>query len=339
MGLVFAWLPDVRHRSDFNQLLDMLSGEIAVGHSYVRGGDYPDLDNPRTGLLGADLEEDGGFYRITRIYDGGDWTPGTAGPLSIPGMDVSEGDYLLAVDGAELRAPTNPYELLEGTAGRTITLTVGPAPAMDETRDIIVEPIGNDGILRRWAWVEANQARVDEMSGGRLAYVWLPNTGQGGYQYFNRMYYAQQDREGAVIDERNNGGGSAADYIVDMLDRELTGYFNSRAGDRKPWTQPMAGLFGPKVMVINERAGSGGDLLPYLFRFKDVGPPGWHQDVGRSCRNLGHPAPHRRGRFRGPPRRILRRERGVGRRGGRRGARHRGAQRPGARNRRRRPAA
>ena len=133
-----AWLPDVRHRSDFNQLLDMLSGEIAVGHSYVRGGDYPELDNPRTGLLGADLEEDGGFYRITRIYDGGDWTPGTAGPLSIPGMDVSEGDYLLAVDGAELRAPTNPFELLEGTAGRTITLTIGPSPSMDETRDIIV---------------------------------------------------------------------------------------------------------------------------------------------------------------------------------------------------------
>jgi tricorn protease len=110
------------------------------------------------------------------------------------------------------------------------------------------------------------------MSDGRLAYVWLPNTGQGGYTYFNRMYFAQQDRQGAVIDERNNGGGSAADYIVDLLDRELTGYFNSRAGDRKPFTQPMAGLFGPKVMVINERAGSGGDLLPYLFRFKNVGP-------------------------------------------------------------------
>ena len=266
-----AWLPDVRHRSDFNHLLDMLSGEIAVGHSYVSGGDYPDLDNPRTGLLGADLREENGFYRITRIYDGGDWTPGLAGPLSHPGLDVQEGDYLLAVDGAELRVPTNPYRLLEGTAGRAITLTVASSPSAEDARDILVEPTGNEGALRRWAWVEANQARVDEMSGGRLAYVWLPNTGQGGYQYFNRMYYAQQDRQGAVIDERNNGGGSAADYIVDMLDRELTGYFNSRAGDRKPWTQPMAALFGPKVMVINERAGSGGDLLPYLFRFRGIG--------------------------------------------------------------------
>ena len=268
-----AWLPDVRHRADFNYLLDILSGEIAVGHSYVSGGDYPSLDNnPRTGLLGVDLEEADGAYRITRIYDGESWTPGLAGPLSHPGMDVAAGDYLMAIDGAELRPPTNPYRLLEGTRGRVITVTVASAASGADARDILVEPVANEGGLRGWAWVEGNRQRVDEMSGGRLAYVWLPNTGQGGYTYFNRMYFAQQDREGAVIDERNNGGGSAADYIVDMLDRPLTGYFNSRAGDRKPWTQPMAGLFGPKVMVINERAGSGGDLLPYLFRFHEVGP-------------------------------------------------------------------
>ncbi len=267
-----AWLPDVRHRSDFNQLLDILSGEIAVGHSYVRGGDYPDLDNPRTGLLGVDLEEVDGWYRISRIYTGEDWTPGTHGPLSIPGMDVAEGDYLLAIDGQNAAAPVNPYELLEGTAGRTVTITVSSSLAGGDARDVVVEPVGSEAELRRQAWVAANQRRVDEISGGRLAYVWLPNTGQGGYTYFNRMYFAQQDRQGAVIDERNNGGGSAADYIVDILDRELTGYFNSRAGDRKPFTQPMAGLWGPKVMVVNERAGSGGDLMPYLFKFKGVGP-------------------------------------------------------------------
>ena len=267
-----AWLPDVRHRADFNQLLDMLSGEIAVGHSYVFGGDLPDVDDPRTGLLGADLDEADGLYRIARIYLGDPWTPGAHGPLSLPGLDVAEGDYLLAVDGAELRPPDNPYRLLEGTAGRTITLTVSSSASTDDARDILVEPIRNESLLRIRAWVAASQARVDELSGGRLAYVWLPNTARGGYEYFNRMYYAQQDREGAVIDERNNGGGSAADYIVDMLDRELTGYFNSRAGDRRPWTQPMAGLFGPKVMIVNESAGSGGDLLPYLFRFRGIGP-------------------------------------------------------------------
>ena len=266
------WLPDVRHRADFNHLLDMLSGEIAVGHSYVFGGDYPDLENPRTGLLGADLEEADGFYRLARVYAGDAWWPDTAGPLSMPGLAVAEGDYLLAIDGVELRPPTNPYRLLEGTAGRTISLTVSSSPSTDDARDIVVEPIANESFQRMWAWVTANQARVDELSGGRLAYVWLPNTARNGYEFFNRMYYAQKDREGAVIDERNNGGGSAADYIVDMLDRELTGYFNSPGAGRRPWTQPMAGLFGPKVMIINESAGSGGDLLPYLFRFRGVGP-------------------------------------------------------------------
>ncbi|MEQ8329210.1 MAG: PDZ domain-containing protein [Longimicrobiales bacterium] len=267
-----AWLPDVEHRSDFNHLLDMLSGEIAVGHSYVRGGDYPDLDSPRTGLLGVDLAVVDGFYRIERIYDGEDWTPGLRGPLSHPGMGVEEGDFLVAIDGRPLQAPTNPYALLEGTAGRTIRVSVNDRPSLEGARTVVVEPMGSENQLRTWAWVADNQRRVDELSDGRLAYVWLPNTGGGGYTYFNRMYWAQQDRQGAVIDERNNGGGSAADYIVEMMNRELTGYFNSKAGDKKPWTQPMAGLFGPKVMIINERAGSGGDLMPYLFRFHEVGP-------------------------------------------------------------------
>ena len=266
------WLPDVEHRSDFNHLLDMLSGEIAVGHSYVRGGDYPELTNPRTGLLGVDLSEADGAYRIDRIYSGESWNPNLQGPLAHPGLGVSEGDFIVAIDGRSLIAPTNPFELLEGTAGRPVTLTVSDTPSGAGSHTVVVEPLGSEGQLRSWAWIEGNRRKVDEMSGGRLAYVYVPNTGQGGYTYFNRMYFAQQDRQGAVIDERNNGGGSAADYIVDVMARELTGYFNSRAGDRKPWTQPMAGLFGPKVMIINERAGSGGDLMPYLFRFREVGP-------------------------------------------------------------------
>jgi tricorn protease len=267
-----AWLPGVEHRSDFNRLLDMVSGEISVGHSYVRGGDYPDIENPGVGLLGADLEPTDGYYRITRIYSGEDWTPGLRGPLSQPGLDVHEGDYLVAIQGQELRVPTNPYALLEGTAGRTISVTVNSRPGMDGARDIVVEPVGNEGQLRGWAWIEGNRRKVDEMSGGKLAYVYLPNTGRGGYSYFNRMYFGQQDRKGAVLDERNNGGGSAADYIIEVLNRELTGYFNSRTPSHTPFTQPMAGIFGPKVMIINERSGSGGDLMPFLFRFHKLGP-------------------------------------------------------------------
>jgi len=267
-----AWLPDVEHRSDFNHLLDMVSGEVAVGHSYVRGGDYPDLLNPRTGLLGVDLEVDGGGYRISRVYSGESWNSDLVGPLAQPGMGVSAGDYLVAIDGVPMSAATNPFELLEGSADRTITVRVNDRPGIEGSRELIVEPVANESQLRSWAWVEDNRARVDELSGGRLAYVWLPNTGQGGYTYFNRMYFAQQHKQGAVIDERNNGGGSAADYIIEVLDRELTGYFNSRTPSHRPFTQPMAALWGPKVMVINERAGSGGDLMPYLFRFKEIGP-------------------------------------------------------------------
>ncbi|MDT8369220.1 MAG: PDZ domain-containing protein [Longimicrobiales bacterium] len=271
-GWYESWLDDVNHRSDFTHLLDMLSAEIAVGHSYVGGGDFPDLDGPGVGLLGVDLEEAEGGYRIATIYTGESWNPDLRGPLAHPGMGVEEGDFLVAVDGRPLAPPTNPFALLEGTSGRTIRVSVNDTPSLEGAREIVVEPVGDDRQLRQWAWVAENQRRVDELSGGRLAYVWVPNTGQGGYTAFNRMYFAQQDRLGAVIDERNNGGGSAADYIVDVLDRELFGYFNSRAGDRKPFTQPIAGLWGPKVMVINERAGSGGDLLPYLFRFRGVGP-------------------------------------------------------------------
>ena len=131
-------------------------------------------------------------------------------------MGINEGDYLVAIDGKPVQAPTNPFMLLEGTAGRAITIAVNDRPSMDGAREIVVEPVTNEGQLRTLAWVAKNQKRVDELSGGRLASVWLPNTGQGGYQYFNRMYFAQQDREGAVIDERNNGGGSAADYIIDL---------------------------------------------------------------------------------------------------------------------------
>jgi tricorn protease len=266
------WLPNVEHRADFNLLLDMISGEIAVGHSYVRGGDYPDILNPRTGLLGADLSLEGDAYRIDHLYSGEQWNPGLQGPLSVPGLGVSEGDYIVAIDGRELRAPANPFQLLEGTAGRPITVSVNDRPGMEGARQIVVEPTGNEGQLRGQAWIEGNRRRVAELSDGQLAYVYLPNTGQGGFTSFNRMYFAQQDRAGAVIDERNNGGGSAADYMVEVMNRELFGYFNSRTPSKRPFTQPMAALWGPKVMIINERAGSGGDLLPYLFRFHEVGP-------------------------------------------------------------------
>ncbi|MDX2152077.1 MAG: PDZ domain-containing protein [Bryobacteraceae bacterium] len=266
------FLPHVNHRADLNYLLDMMGGEIAVGHSYVRGGDIPSVPGAPGGLLGADFKIENGRYRIARIYDGESWNPDLRAPLAAPGVDVSTGDYILAIGGVELRAPDNIYRLLDGTANRQTVLTVNSTPSLEGARQVKVVPVPSEAALRSRAWVEANRRLVDKLSGGKLAYVHLPNTGTPGYESFNRYYFAQQDREGAVIDERYNGGGSAADYIIEVLQRTFDGYFNNVAGERYPFTSPSAGIWGPKVMIINEMAGSGGDLMPWMFRYRKIGP-------------------------------------------------------------------
>jgi len=262
----------VNHRDDLNYLLSLLSAEVSMGHTYVGGGDMPETDDVNVGLLGTDLEIVDGHYRIEKIYTGENWNPDLKAPLSAPGVEVSEGDYILAVNGRELTAPTNPYSLFENTVDKQTVLTVNDRPTMEDSRNITVVPVSGEGGLRRLHWVEENRRKVDEMSDGKLAYVWLPNTAQAGYSYFNRYYFSQQHKQGAVIDERFNGGGSAADYMVDIMARELHGFFNNRIDQERPFTSPGAGIWGPKVMVINESAGSGGDLLPFMFRNMDIGP-------------------------------------------------------------------
>jgi tricorn protease len=262
----------VRHRTDLNYVVDIMSGEISIGHSYVSGGDFPNVKNIPIGLLGADLEEVNGFYRIKKIYTGENWNPELKAPLSGPGIDVRVGDYLLEVNGVALQAPTNPYSLFEGTAGKQVRIKVNNTTSLANARAVTVVPVASENALRSRDWVESNRRKVSELSGGKLAYVYIPNTGNPGYTYFNRYYFAQQDKKGAVIDERNNGGGSAADYIVDVMARKLRGYFNSNASDHRPFTTPMSGIWGPKVMIVNERAGSGGDLMPYLFKDMKIGP-------------------------------------------------------------------
>ncbi|MEM7551366.1 MAG: PDZ domain-containing protein [Bacteroidota bacterium] len=267
------WLKHVKHRTDLNYLVDILSGEVSIGHSYVAGGDLPDLDRVPVGLLGCDYKLDkSGYYKIDKIYSGESWNPDAYAPLAIPGLDVNEGDYLIAVNGKPVRSSNNLYKHFEQTADRAIRVSVNSKPSVEGARELTVKPVSNEFLLRRMDWVESNRKKVDDASGGKLAYVYLPNTGGGGFSYFNRYYFSQQDKKGVVIDERNNGGGSAADYMIDIMAREVVGYFNSKAGDKRPWTTPMAGIWGPKVMLINERSGSGGDLLPYMFKLKNLGP-------------------------------------------------------------------
>jgi tricorn protease len=266
------WVEHVRHRADLTYVLDMMAGEVGVGHSFTGGGDTPDVEQVTVGLLGADLEIHRGRYRIARIYDGEAWNPGERAPLKAPGIDVKEGDYLITVNGRELTVADNPYSLFEATADRQTTITVSEKSSGEDARTATVVPVGSEWPVRRRAWVEDNRRKVDEMSGGRLAYVYLPDTAGQGYAFFNRYYFAQQDKDGVIIDERFNGGGSAADYMIDIMNRKLHGFFNNPSTERKPDPSPAAGIWGPKVMVINESAGSGGDYLPYMFKKTGIGP-------------------------------------------------------------------
>ena len=282
-------LASVGHRADLGYVIALMGGELTVGHSYLTApGDVPSEDPVSVGLLGADFEIADGHYRIKRIYTGENWNPDLRAPLSAPGIQVAEGDYVLEVNGRPLAAPTNIYSLFEGTANRQTLIRVNKTPSLEGSRLITVVPVASEDTLRTRAWIENNRRLVDKLSNGKLAYVWLPNTTIPGYTSFTRYFYAQQDKDGAVIDERYNHGGMVADYIVNELDRKLMGYFALRDGT--PSTSPIAGIYGPKVMLINESAGSGGDALPYMFRLRKIGPLIGTRTWGGLVGTLGIPA-------------------------------------------------
>jgi tricorn protease len=260
----------VRHRADLNYVLDQVNGELSVGHSFVRGGDFPAVDTVRVGLLGADLAAENGRWRIKRIFTTESWNPNLTAPLDRPGLRVGVGDYVLAVDGVEITAADDPYRALDGTSGRQTVLRIGSAPSTEDSWTITVKPIRSENALRQRAWVEDNRRTVDQMSGGRLGYAWIPNTGGPGVSSFDRYVFAQQDREGLVIDERFNGGGLLDDYMVDLMTRTLRAAITNEAGG-PPMPLP-GGILGPKALLINELAGSGGDYFPWVFRHEEAGP-------------------------------------------------------------------
>jgi tricorn protease len=278
----------VGHRADLGYLIAQVGGELSVGHSYLIGtGDIPAEDPVSVGLLGADYAIENGYYRIKKIYSGENWNPELRAPLSAPGIQVSEGDYLVEVNGLPVTSSMNIYSLFEGTANRQTFIRVNSTPSREGARLLTVVPVASEDGLRTRAWVEDNRRKVDKLSGGRLAYVWLPNTATPGYVSFTRYFYSQQDKQGAVIDERYNQGGMVADYIVNELDRKLLGYFALRDGE--PSTSPIAGIYGPKVMLINESAGSGGDAMPFYFRLRKLGPLIGTRTWGALVGTLGFP--------------------------------------------------
>jgi tricorn protease len=205
------------------------------------------------------------------VFAGENWNPELRAPLTQPGVNVQAGEYLLAVNGRPLTASENVHQALAGTAGKQVVLHVGPSADGTGARDVTVVPAASETMLRHLAWIDANRRTVDRLSDGKLAYIYVPNTANAGYTRFNRYFFAQQDKLGAVVDERFNGGGNIADYMVDYLRRSAPfNYVTQRHGEDVPI--PAGAIYGPKVMLINEYAGSGGDELPWLFRRFKVGP-------------------------------------------------------------------
>ena len=259
------FIPHLATRGDLNRVMRMMLSELSVGHSSLRGGER--LYEPKTipvGLLGADFEVANGRFRFKTIFGGAYWDPSLRAPLRAPGVEVKSGDFLLAIDGRDIRPDSEVYRAFEGTAGKRVELVVGPNADGSGARTVTVEPIADESSLRNRAWVEGNLQKVHERTKGRVAYVYVPDTAATGYDYFKRYFFPQAGKEAIIVDERFNGGGQVADYYIELLRKPLVSYWATRYG--ATIRTPSAAILGPKVMIIDETAGSGGDLLPWMFR-------------------------------------------------------------------------
>jgi tricorn protease len=265
-----ALVPHLASRGDLTRVIRMMLSELAVGHSNTASGERLYEPHPiPVGLLGADYESAEGHYRFKTIYGGAFWDPSLRAPLAVPGVDIKVGEYLLAVDGKAVTTDSEVYRPFEGTVGKRVELKVGPRSNGSDARVVIVEPIADESALRNRAWIEGNLRKVHERTNGRVAYVYVPNTAGAGHESFKRYFYPQADKEAIIVDERFNGGGQVADYYINMLRRPLVSYWATRFGE--PIRTPSAAIMGPKVMIIDESAGSGGDLLPWMFRKFSLG--------------------------------------------------------------------
>ena len=264
------YLDGIASREELTYLFEECLGEMTVGHMFVGGGEEPETKKVKGGLLGADYSLENGRYRIVKVYDGENWNPGLQAPLTQPGVNAKVSDYILSVNGRELHSQDNIYSFFEETAGKQVVLKIGPTPDGKDSREVTVVPVESEEGLRHRDWIESNRRKVDKATGGRVGYVYVPNTGGGGYTSFNRYFFSQVGKEAVIIDERFNEGGQLADYIIDYLRRPMMSKVVTREGH--DWSSPSEAIYGPKVMLINEMSGSGGDALPWYFRKAGLGP-------------------------------------------------------------------
>jgi tricorn protease len=264
----------VGHRSDLDYVLSEMIAELSNSHTYISGGDYDIPDRPEVALPGARFELDraSGRYRIARIFAGDNAEQKYRAPLTEIGVDAHVGDYLLAIDGVDLRASENPYRLLRYKADRPVTLTLNSRPAPDGARQVSYRPITSETDLIYYDWVATNRHRVDSLTNGRVGYLHLPDMGADGLSEFIKWYYPQIRKEGLIIDDRANGGGNVSSMIIERLSRTLlaTGFArNSEFTSTYPY-QPV--FYGSLVALLNETSASDGDIFPAMFKQAGLGP-------------------------------------------------------------------
>ncbi|MGA9115345.1 MAG: PDZ domain-containing protein [Bacteroidota bacterium] len=265
-------LEHVQHRADLTYIIGEMIGELNIGHSYVGGGDYPKAERIKTGLLGARLERDrsSGAYRVAHILQGQNWDKSLRSPLTEIGVNVKEGDYILAVDGAPTSEMTDIYEALVNTAGRQVTLKVNATPSESDARTVTVVPIADEQPLYYLEWVQRNIEKVNKATNGRVGYVHIPNMGSDGLNEFIKYYYPQVRKDALIVDVRGNGGGNVSSHIIERLRR--SNILVDIARNAAPAPDEGGGVIGPKVMLLDEFSASDGDIVAYRFKAHKLGP-------------------------------------------------------------------
>ncbi|MDA0214904.1 MAG: PDZ domain-containing protein [Planctomycetota bacterium] len=275
-----ALVDDANSREDVSFIISEMISELNVGHAYYNGGDVEGSPTTNIGLLGVDFDigsapaPDGttaSAYQIKRIYEGAPWESDSRNPLRSPGVNIKEGEFILAVNGTSIDLKKAPWAAFVGLGGKTVTLLVSAKPFRDDTaRNVVVATIDSDADLRYRSWIEANRAYVNRKTEGRVGYVYVPNTGTNGQNDLMRQFVGQRGKDALIIDERWNGGGQIPTRFIELLNRPVTNWWASRDTRGRAW--PEDAHFGPKAMLINGLAGSGGDMFPWLFRQEKLGP-------------------------------------------------------------------
>jgi len=256
-----------------NYVLGEMVAELSIGHAYIEGGDWEIPKRPQVALMGAQLALDAaaGRYKISKIYKGQNEEELYRSPLTEVGVNAKEGDYILAIDGKELKATDNPYQFLVNKANRPVQLTLNDKPAFEGSHQTSYKPITNERNLIYLAWVTKNREIVSKATNGRAGYIHIPDMGAAGIREFIKYYYPQIRKEGLVVDVRGNGGGNVSRMLIERLRRELLGTDFDRV-DQFTQTYPDAVFYGAKVCLINETSASDGDIFPYMFKQAGLGP-------------------------------------------------------------------